>query len=270
MTIYPKTPHLVPALRVVLSDIVRRRERIWRSTRQAAMMTSSSVVDDDEEEVARLEDHQTFQAAQTMAPPPPQQRRNIEWKAKVTDDGLWARLHTTMTERHGAGEVLDQVDTFWSVPTGRLKLRVSFSVVVGEDAPRPTTTAELIAYHRPNLATTSRCSVYQRLPVADPTATGALLDACGLARSNPVVCKRRHLWVVQPQQQPYHVRVHLDEVQDLGRFVEVEVVMAANSNNEEETRIVAQEWHALLFGAADTSHYHLVDLAYVDLLCVHA
>jgi predicted adenylyl cyclase CyaB len=98
-----------------------------------------------------------------------------------------------------------QRDTFFAVPHGRLKVREMDG------------RAELIAYDRPNHRGL-RTSSYSRVPCADPAA---LVEA--LARVLPrrgVVVKRREVFLAG------RTRIHLDEVEGLGAFVELEVVLA--------------------------------------------
>ena len=99
---------------------------------------------------------------------------------------------------------LVQTDTYFHVPTGRLKLRE----IHGSHA-------ELIQYDRPDVAG-DRWSTYTRVTVGDPGGmTRALRDALGI---RCIVRKVRALYQYRT------ARIHVDEVEGLGSFLEFEVV----------------------------------------------
>lgn len=130
-------------------------------------------------------------------------RRNIELKSKCSD---LARARDAAL-RLGAQEagLLEQTDTYFHCKTGRLKLR--------ETAGRR---AELIAYSRPDDAA-ARASEYHLAPVEEPgPLKRGLAAALGV---RVVVVKRRQLLIW------HNVRIHLDDVEGLGSFVEFEAVM---------------------------------------------
>lgn len=135
-------------------------------------------------------------------------RRNVELKAVDRDPAA------TLSAALGAGAadhgVLVQRDTYFGVPLGRLKLR--------EEQPGGAT---LIAYERPDDPTV-RLSRYQLIGVADPAAAHAGLEStCGV---RAVVDKRRRLLLLD------NVRIHLDEVDGLGCFCELEAVAAPDAD----------------------------------------
>ncbi len=141
--------------------------------------------------------------------------RNLELKVQAEDlgtvraaaEGLKARLEAAMR----------QVDTYFNVPEGRLKLRV-----IDEDR------AELISYRRPDVAG-SRLSAYHVCPVADDeTLKTCLAQALGV---RVVVDKRRELWLWE------HTRIHLDEVAGLGTFVELETVITEQSDAQAKAEL---------------------------------
>ena len=102
--------------------------------------------------------------------------------------------------------VLNQLDTYFHVPAGRLKLREIDNA-----------SAELIFYDRPD-DPDARISRYYLVTVPDPAALKALLSAALGVRS--VVRKRRELLLYE------NVRIHLDAVENLGHFVELEAVLS--------------------------------------------
>lgn len=130
--------------------------------------------------------------------------RNIELKLRVVSlEPFRAAAH-----RLGLRKLADQWqrDTYVRCASGRLKLR--------EFRDRQ---AELIWYRRADQAA-ARASDYQIVPVAAATELARLLEhACGL---RCVVVKRREIWL-------YHnVRLHLDRVERLGEYVELESVVS--------------------------------------------
>jgi adenylate cyclase class IV len=166
-------------------------------------------------------------------------RRNVEIKAKVTDpDRVHRRVASLATE--GPHEIL-QHDTFFPSPRGRLKLR-RFADGSGE----------LIAYRRSDAAGPTT-SWYDRVPCADATALVAALGAALGVRGE--VRKHRTLWLVG------RARVHLDRVEGLGDFVEIEVVLG-----EDESEIAAAREADDLAVALGIDPGARIAAAYVDLL----
>ncbi len=130
--------------------------------------------------------------------------RNVEIKARIPDIAAVRSLVAVLANR--GPESLSQTDTFFRVPSGRLKLREF-----------PDGAAELIFYHRPDSPGPAE-SEWARATVPDGPALRELLTAALGVRGQ--VSKRRLVfWVGR-------TRVHLDEVQDLGAFLELEVVLA--------------------------------------------
>lgn len=105
-----------------------------------------------------------------------------------------------------AGELV-QTDTYFRIPRGRLKVRE-------QRLPEPN--AELIEYFRDDLPQI-RLSRYERTPLPDPHIALANL-AARYGEPYAVVRKRRRLYLLET------ARIHLDSVEDLGPFVEIEVV----------------------------------------------
>ncbi len=131
--------------------------------------------------------------------------RNIEIKARISS--VAAVLPRARALADGPAQHIAQDDTFFQVPHGRLKLR-EFA----------DGSAELIHYQRPDSGE-AKASDYLLVPVPDPAA---LRDA--LARGLGVlgrVRKQRLLLMVGA------TRVHLDQVEGLGDFIELEVVLSA-------------------------------------------
>lgn len=145
-------------------------------------------------------------------------RRNIELKASDPDPAQSLEV----CGRIGASDegVLRQRDTYFSVPHGGLKLR--------EQVPG---SPHLIQFERPDLPE-ERESRY-RIVCVDDAET--LRDALGAAIGvTGAVEKSRHLFLWQS------VRIHLDTVEGLGSFIELEAVAPAGSDLTHEHRLVAE------------------------------
>ncbi|MBO0746776.1 MAG: class IV adenylate cyclase [Acidimicrobiaceae bacterium] len=127
---------------------------------------------------------------------------NLELKARDPTPGRTLATARALGARDRG--VSNQIDTFFVVPRGRLKLRESEDV------------AELIEYERKDLPG-PRTSRYRRLQIAHPERYRDVLSAeLGVLA---VIEKRRHLMVKG------NVRIHLDRVRDLGTYVELEAVV---------------------------------------------
>src|SRR3954469_4580391 len=169
--------------------------------------------------------------------------RNVELKARDADPErtLAAALG------HGAADqgVLQQRDTYFAAREGRLKLREEHA----GDAPPAAT---LIAYARADEAA-ARTSAYHLVDVPDAAALTAALDVS--LGTVVVVQKARRLLLWQD------VRIHLDAVEGLGTFVELEAVAPPESDLVAEHGRVA-ELRAVL-GIDDE---HVVATGYAALL----
>jgi adenylate cyclase class IV len=136
-------------------------------------------------------------------------RRNIEFKAELRDAGL-ARGICAALGATRVGEFA-QVDTYFRVPTGRLKRR--------------ETAGEAVEYIR-----------YEREDSAAPRASDfavmgeeEFVEWYGRAPLpvRVVVRKRREVFLFR------NVRIHLDEVEGLGRFLEFEAVVGGGHEEPE-------------------------------------
>jgi homotetrameric cytidine deaminase len=160
---------------------------------------------------------------------------NVELKARDADPrGTLERALALGAEDRG---VLVQRDTYFRVARGRLKLREEWPEGAGA-APR----RELIPYDRVDAAE-ARESRFERVP-ADSALGPALSAALGV---RVVVAKRRRLLVRDG------VRIHLDEVEGLGAFVELEARVATTT--EEAAARCAAVREALAVGAIEPRGY---------------
>ncbi len=165
--------------------------------------------------------------------------RNIEIKARSRDFDAQARTAAGLAG--GAPSHLFQEDTFFHVPRGRLKLRD-----FGDG------TGELIQYHRAD-APGPKQSDYARSATREPGSLKQTLTAALGVRA--VVRKHRTVFLVG------QTRVHLDEVEGVGRFIELEVVLGPG-----ETAVKGSAVARNLMSALGIRESDLVAGAYVDLL----
>ncbi|MEO6410422.1 MAG: class IV adenylate cyclase [Burkholderiaceae bacterium] len=165
--------------------------------------------------------------------------RNVEIKARIASvEALLPTVAGLATE--GPIEISQQ-DTFFQCPNGRLKLR-DFHNGNGE----------LIFYRRANQSGPKE-SFYLRSATTTPELLKESLSlAYGVAGC---VTKQRTLFLVG------RTRVHLDKVQGLGHFLELEVVLGEN----ESLAVGVSETHHLMSMLSVEPH-QLVEGAYVDLL----
>jgi predicted adenylyl cyclase CyaB len=88
---------------------------------------------------------------------------------------------------------------------------------------------------------------------AEPETLKRVLAACLGVRG--VVSKRRTLYWVG------RTRIHLDQVEGLGSYMELETILGPEQTEEDGRRIVSELMHMLQVEEAD-----LVEVAYIDLL----
>jgi homotetrameric cytidine deaminase len=163
----------------------------------------------------------------------PAPRRNVELKALDPDpERSLAVCRELGAEDRG---VLRQRDTYFRAREGRLKLR--------EEEPGETV---LVQYERPD-ASEARESRYRLVQVPDPEGLKAALDAA--LGTLVVVSKERHLFLWEG------VRIHLDRVEGLGSFVELEGVAPAASDLSAERENVARLREALGIGEILSDSY---------------
>jgi len=168
------------------------------------------------------------------------ERQNVEIKAAVGDPAALRTRVQALAE--GGPVVLDQEDTFFHCPHGRLKLR---RFAHAEQA-------ELIAYERPD-ASGPKPSQYVVTPTRDPDSLSRALSMTLGIRG--VVRKRRILFIVG------QTRVHLDHVERLGDFVELEVVLSDKQDAQDGAAIARR-----LMAELGIAEGQLIQPAYIDLL----
>lgn len=137
---------------------------------------------------------------------------SVEIKARCSDP---ARVRFFLKSRRAVFKGLDhQVDTYFRVPSGRLKLREG------------NIESALIYYKRTDQKNSKRCDSllweldeFQRRASKESLSPKQALkrilaSACGIFT---VVDKNREIYFIQ------NVKFHIDNVKKLGRFVEIEV-----------------------------------------------
>jgi predicted adenylyl cyclase CyaB len=141
--------------------------------------------------------------------------RNIEIKARI--DSVEALLPRAQALADDPLQVIEQDDTFFACAHGRLKLR-DFGDSRGE----------LIHYQRAD-SEGPTLSDYVRVETDDPAA---LRDA--LARAQGEIGRvRKTRWLLLAGQ----TRIHLDRVEGLGDFLELEVVLREGQSEAEGERM---------------------------------
>lgn len=164
---------------------------------------------------------------------------NIEIKARARDfDGIRSRAAAISAS---SGETIRQQDTFFVTPRGRLKLR--------ELEGHP---AQLIYYERPDQDGPKR-SDYQVLETGDADGLKSMLARAYGIRG--VVRKTRYLYLAG------QTRIHVDDVEGLGRFMELEVMLRPGQTDADGQGVARALMHDLGVEADD-----LLEEAYMDLL----
>jgi homotetrameric cytidine deaminase len=178
-----------------------------------------------------------------LAAPLDASMRNVELKARDPDPA--ATLQRALALGADDRGEITQRDTYFVGARGRLKLREQ------ETGGSPLWD-ELIEYSRAD-STDARTSTYRRVPVAD---AAPLLEALDAAYGTlGTVTKRRRLLLWEG------VRIHLDEVEGLGSYLELEAVADVESDLSGEREKVERLREEL--GIQDED---LVATSYSDLL----
>ncbi len=164
---------------------------------------------------------------------------NVEIKARVRDFAALEKRAALLSD--SPVQVICQEDTFFYTPRGRLKLR-QLSAEHGQ----------LVYYERPDLNGPKR-SDYLIFETPDPEGLKTVLSLALGVRG--VIRKVRRLYMVG------QTRIHLDQVEGLGDFMELEVVLQAGQSDR-EGQAIAQT----LMAELNVLESDLLDSAYIDLL----
>jgi predicted adenylyl cyclase CyaB len=164
---------------------------------------------------------------------------NIEIKARVCDLAELRRRAEALSDT--PVQVIPQEDTFFHVPKGRLKLRQL----------RPDF-AQLVYYERPDQDGPKR-SDYHIFEAHDPEGLKTVLSLALGVRG--IVRKMRYLYLAG------QTRIHIDIVEGLGQFMELEVVLQ-DGQSAAEGQSIAEE----LMLRLGVRKEDLLENAYMDLL----
>jgi adenylate cyclase class 2 len=165
--------------------------------------------------------------------------RNIEIKVRVDDLDVARARVVALGARYLACE--KQVDRYYQLDADqRIKLRT----IDGRSA-------HLIRYHRPETSGV-RTSDYELTPVRD-VAGGACLVPNG--KPLVVVSKQREVLLLD------NVRIHLDHVDALGTFLELEAVV-----DDAHDAVLCRQQIDVLINALGVSDGDLIRASYAELL----
>lgn len=165
---------------------------------------------------------------------------NVEIKARCSDP---ARIREVLRAHGAEFRGLDhQIDTYFRVPNGRLKLREG------------NIEYALIHYRRPDSPDPKPSSVSIYRPLPDPALKEVLTAALEVL---VVVEKEREIYFID------NVKFHIDTVKGLGHFVEIEAIDPDGTVGAD--RLDAQcRFYMAQFGIRDAD---LIDRSYSDMLC---
>lgn len=169
------------------------------------------------------------------------QRAMIELKAKVDD---LATIRDKLIQ-YGVKHVgaFRQIDTYYKVPKGRLKLRE----LEGEKD------AELIFYERKNVAEPKKSSVFI-LTIPQPQIFKQILKR--IIKTKAVVDKMREIYFYEDTQ------VHLDTVEGLGSFIEFERITSGDPEQQKKDLLKLKKLREQL----NINYQQLEKLSYSDLI----
>jgi len=164
---------------------------------------------------------------------------NVEIKAKSNNQ---AEIREILQAKEAIFKGIDsQKDTYFRVLHGRLKLREG------------NIENNLIHYVRPNQAGPKQSEITLFKSNPDSTLKSILSKSNGVLT---VVEKKREIYFIE------NVKIHLDSVEGLGTFVEIEAIDRDGSIGEEKL-LVQCEYYLKLFGIDRNS---LISNSYSDLM----
>ena len=167
--------------------------------------------------------------------------RNVEIKARLSAKEFESAQNVAANLAFFGPEEIAQTDTYFDCRNGRLKLRQ-----FADDS------AELIAYQRADKQG-PKTSTYHRIECPNPVEMIAGLTSVLGVRN--IVKKRRTLYLIG------QTRIHLDQVEGLGTFLELEVVLKSN-----ETEAFGQSVASEILGKLKIGQSNLLSGSYIDLI----
>lgn len=169
---------------------------------------------------------------------------NIEFKAVSNNPN---KIRELLNARNAEFRGKDhQIDTYFKVSSGRLKIREGNIETL------------LIHYERPDVADLKQSNVllYPLDPANTPILKNILTKTLGILT---VVDKEREIYFIE------NVKFHIDEVKNLGKFVEVEAI--DSDGTIDTSKLQAQcDYYRNLFQIMNND---LIDVSYSDLLTIH-
>ncbi len=164
---------------------------------------------------------------------------NVEIKARCKNpDSIKGILKSRQVDFKGVDH---QIDTYFKVPNGRMKFREG------------NIENSLIYYDRPNQAGPKKSNYTLYHPKPDSSLKQLLIQANGVL---VIVDKLRSIYFID------NVKFHVDEVKDLGNFMEIEAIDTDGSLDEK--KLLEQCYFYLdLLGIQEDD---LIDNSYSDLL----
>ena len=164
---------------------------------------------------------------------------NVEIKAKCSNP---QRIRNFLESQGAEYKGLDhQIDTYFVVQNGRLKLREG------------NIENSLIFYERSNQEGPKDSKVVLYSTLSGSNLKEALLGACG---SLVVVDKKRHIYFID------NVKFHVDFVERLGNYCEIEAIDKTGDMGKEKLLRQCQDYMKLL----NIEKSDLVSCSYSDLL----
>ncbi|XP_055618150.1 uncharacterized protein LOC129763277 [Toxorhynchites rutilus septentrionalis] len=147
--------------------------------------------------------------------------RNVEIKARLGDKKAFQRRIQIARKLTGSdGEIIKQRDVFFNSLKGRLKLRYL-----------ENKKSELILYYRPNVGG-PKISTFHKIDLDQPEVLETILtESAGRVGE---VRKQRHFYLHD------RTRIHLDDVEVLGHFLEFEVVLKPEETLEDGSAVVRE------------------------------
>jgi len=163
---------------------------------------------------------------------------NVEIKARITDYDKVKRLIENVC--NNPIETTEQIDTFFNCTSGRLKLREA------------ETNSALIYYDRKDSQEPTFSDIAISFIENPDTLKTVLANSNGI---RGIVKKERILYKYE------QTRIHLDDVEGLGKFIELEVVLDNNQSMQDGEKIAFA-----LMDKFNIQKSDLIDVAYIDLL----
>jgi predicted adenylyl cyclase CyaB len=164
---------------------------------------------------------------------------NIEIKATTDSPQKIEEILNSLNARYEG--VDHQIDTYFSVDSGRLKLREG------------NIEKSLILYHRKEIKGLKKSEVVLQKFNSELSGLKSILQT--LLKTQVIVEKYRKIFFIE------NVKFHIDEVKDLGFFIEIEAIDETGNLNETQLREQCS-YYIDLFGIKNTD---LIDKSYCDM-----